>query len=152
MKRSGLKQVLRVRALMEESAQAALAVRVQAVRQLEECAVLARRAALSSRRESLERLALEGQPWERAWKIDQKDAQILDSKSDRLAARAESEKLALAEARAGLLARRRERQQIETLLESVRRSEDQQSLRRSQQQVDDWFQARSARSPSRKES
>jgi len=152
MKGSDLSRVLRVRALMEESAQAAFAVRVHNMRQLEECAALARRAALFSRRESLEKLVPEGQPWEPSWQIDQMDAQMLDTKSACLTARAESEKLVLAEARAVMLARRRERQQIETLLESAQHAEDQQRSRRSQQQVDDWFQARAVRAPSRKES
>jgi hypothetical protein len=157
MRQKNLEQVLRVRALMEDRARAELETRANVVRQMEDAAAGQRGGALAIRREGLAELAKgearrgEAGPGESGrgefrqagvWLLDVADAEILEWKSEQLRLRAEAEKPVVAEAREAMLERRRERQQMETLVGAARRAEEQERVRREQQQVDDWFQGR----------
>ncbi|HEX4065880.1 MAG TPA: hypothetical protein VHZ09_07630 [Acidobacteriaceae bacterium] len=147
MRKRNLKQVLRVRGLMEDLARAELETRAGLVRQLGEAAARQRGGALTMRREGWEELA-KGEPGqhdsgrESAWLLGLAEAEILEGKSKRLRLRAAAEKPAVDTARETMLERRRERQQIETLVKTAKRAEEQERVRREQQQVDDWFQGR----------
>ncbi|MGA8109710.1 MAG: hypothetical protein WB974_09760, partial [Acidobacteriaceae bacterium] len=148
-----LRQVLRIRALLEDRARAELESRTRAVRQLESAAQQERGGAMASRSDAVERL-IRGESGA-GWQMDLADAEILEWKSERLRAQAEAEKPAAAAARDAMLERRRERRQAETLVEAAERLEQQERVRREQRQVDDWFQggrsqgrrSRRARSP-----
>ena len=136
--RKNLRQVLRIRALLEDRARAELESRTQAVRQLENAADRERSGAMASRSDAVGLLTA-GED-SALWQLDLADAEILEWKSERLRAQAEAEKPAAAAAREAMLERRRERRQAETLVEAAERLEEQERVRREQRQVDDWFQ------------
>jgi len=147
MRTRNFEQVLRVRGLMEDLARAELETRAALVRQLEEAAAQQRAEALTMRREGWDELA-NREPGQRdlgqqsAWLLGLADAEIMEGKSERLRLKAAAEKPAVDKAREALLERRRERLQMETLVETAKRTEEQERVRREQQQVDDWFQGR----------
>lgn len=150
MRKRNLDQVLRIRGVMEDLARAEMEMRSSAVRQLEDAASRQRGAALVIRRDGWEELAKreageDNFGGENAWLLGLTDAEILEWKSERSSEQAEAEKPALAKAREAMMERRRERQQMETLVDVALRLEVQTLVRREQQQIDDWFQGRASR-------
>lgn len=140
MRKRGLEAVLRIREMLEDLARAELETRTQAVRRLEGASDQQRAAALGIRKHGVNRLLTDRD--RDAWLVDIADAEILEWRSGRLRAEAEAQKPAASLARNALLDRRRERQQVESLLTESERTEEQQRLRREQQLADDWFQQR----------
>lgn len=143
-----LDRLLRVRQLLENFSHLELERRAVEVRQLEKSAERQRRLALTARSDALALLNTPNEAVTPAWLVSIADADILRWKRARLAARAASRRPALEAARRDLLARRLERRQVETLAAAAGAVREKIRRRREQNQVDDWFQSRAARSRS----
>jgi hypothetical protein len=145
MKRQ-LDRLLRIRQLLENLSHLELERKTAEVRQLERGAERQRRLALTARSGALARLERAGTEGTPAWLVGMADADILCWKRARLAANAAARRPAMEAARRELLARRLERRQAETLAAAAAAIREKTQRRREQNQVDDWFQGRAARS------
>jgi flagellar export protein FliJ len=140
MRSRPFEQLWRVRQLVEELSQRELANRTAELRRLEETAGHLQTGALASRRTALDGL---GESFDgKEWQTGLADAQILEWGSKQLRRDAEAEKPKISATRDELLERRMERLQAETLVEAARRAEAQETGRREQQWLDDWFHRR----------
>jgi hypothetical protein len=145
MKRT-LTRLLRIRQTIENLSLLELERRNLEARRVEQAAERQRRLALAARTQAL--ASLEGSGAEAApeWLLGVADAEILSWKRARLAAEALARRPGIEAARREMLARRLERRQVETLAAAAAAALEKQQIRREQNQVDDWFQSRAARS------
>lgn len=143
--RPGLERVLRIRALLEELSRLELEKKAGEMLRLEKGAERLLRRSLEVRADACE--ALSGEAAADRWLTDIADAEILTWNSRRLRALAEARQPAVEQARQVLLARRLERRQVATLLESAAEAEKRQQGRREQNRLDEWFRIRAGRRP-----
>ncbi len=134
-------RLLRLRGLLEEQMQLDLELRRSQMRRLETAVSDHEKRARAARGDALEHLAGGGDEW----LLDSADAEILAWKSARLRLMAESRIPEVEEARAALLARRKERRQVESLVNRAAECEALEEARAEQKRVDDWYQSRATR-------
>jgi hypothetical protein len=140
--KQSLQRILRIRALLENLAHLEWEKKAGEARQLETSAAGFAKKARAVRLDALERLQGRDSDGTPSWMLSLADADMLAWQRAKLAQLAAVQKPAIQTARAEFLARRLDRRQVETLLESAAQAAAKEQKRREQKQVDDWYQSR----------
>lgn len=141
--KSPLQRILRLRSLLESSSRSELEKRLRTYHMLDDLRRAEAAAAAGERRHAVESLLLAENSTLHAWRQADVVGGLAEQRAARLAPTVKAAEDRMTISRGEYLERRKERRQVETILEEKVEAERQQAERREQARLDDWFAMRS---------
>lgn len=137
--KSPLKRILRLRSLLEDSSRNELEKRMRVFRTLDDLKRAELEAAARERQNAAERLLAEEQNGLQIWRQAHVVGRLAEQRATKLTPTVNAAEERVAASRGEYLERRKERRQVETILEAKSEVARQQADRREQARLDDWF-------------